>query len=513
MAQRAKKLYLTDGPVVRQFMATACRHTEGEFAGMPFVTEPEWQDPFLDEAFLIDPDTGLRVYEQVLWGGPKKLGKTSTAAALGLYGLTLDGVNGMPEPMSQVLIAAKSRKQAGLAGNMARAMANTSPVLPRRLHVRQHDILRRDGQGVMRWLGADAGTAQGVGPSFSITDELGIHPDERLYTTLLQSGVARRQPFHLAMTHVGWERYGVLGDLYDRAKSHPKLEVYGGKGSPANEPALMVVRDRENGFLFWWYGMGDRDDLEAENPVTWKKCNPASWQTPDKLRKLKARVQLNDYLRFNLNAWVLDIASFLPTGAWGSLSDPELVIPRGSTVWVGVDIATAYDCSAIVVNGAYMGNDNRVRHRVVAYIYQADEGKISMKRRVAMKLRELAKKYDIAEVHYDPWRFDDQAELLADDGLEMVEFPQNHSRMVPATNTLYEVVIDGRIKHDGDEELARHMGHAITVQVERGSRLDKRKSKEKIDAAVACAMAVDAAESAFTRGDHLDTGPSVVLVG
>jgi phage terminase large subunit-like protein len=508
---RAPK-YLTDGPVVREFWRRNLRHTEGHYAGRPFEAEG-WQSKFLDEAFLIDPRTGRRVYWQIVEGMPKKNGKTTKAAGISLFGLSEDRLNGVREMRPQVLLAAAARDQAALCGNTARAMVKSSRQLRRALTVRQRDILNPKNEGVLRWIASDSSTAQGVGPSFSVTDELGMHKDERLYETILQSGIGREQPFHLAITHTGWDRYGVLGDIYDRAMRHPKLEVYGGKGRPKGEPALMIVRDREDGFLFWWYGLGDRDDLDPEDPATWMACNPASWLNVDEIRKLKAGVRESNFRRFNLNAWVSTIESFLPAGEWQRLADPELVIPRGARVYLGIDTAKKYDMSAIIVNAPYRDSAGRVQHQVIAYIFEADEGKSSMKARVKAKVRDLARRYDVREAHFDPYRFDSEAEELLDEGIEMVEFHQSHSRMVPATQNLYEAVNDGRIRHDGDRELAGHLANAITVETERGNRLDKKKSKHKIDAAVACAMAVDAAENAFARGDHDSDGPQIVMIG
>ena len=72
----------------------------------------------------------------------------------------------------------------------------------------------------------------------------------------------------------------------------------------------------------------------------------------------------------------------------------------------------------------------------------------------------------------------------------MVEFPQTDARMVPASQNLYQLVLEQKLAHDGDSILARHVGNAVADQKPRGWRLTKpRGSRRKIDAVIACAIA------------------------
>jgi phage terminase large subunit-like protein len=68
--------------------------------------------------------------------------------------------------------------------------------------------------------------------------------------------------------------------------------------------------------------------------------------------------------------------------------------------------------------------------------------------------------------------------------------------MGPATQRFYEAVTTGRIRHDGDPRLARHLDNAQLKTDSRGSRLQKdaRNSPRKIDLAVASVMALDRAD-------------------
>ena len=109
-------------------------------------------------------------------------------------------------------------------------------------------------------------------------------------------------------------------------------------------------------------------------------------------------------------------------------------------------------------------------------------------------MRELAATYDVREVAYDPWRFQQGALELQEAGLLVVEFPQSNTRMVPASERLYAAVVEGRLKHPNDPHLNAHVAAAVARDTPRGWRLDKTKGTEQIDAVVALAMAVEAAE-------------------
>jgi hypothetical protein len=115
---------------------------------------------------------------------------------------------------------------------------------------------------------------------------------------------------------------------------------------------------------------------------------------------------------------------------------------------------------------------------------------------VRARLAGRARVYDsgVTEISYDPWSFRESAEILADDGLPMVEFPQNAARMAPASETLYELIVNKRLVHDGDLVLRDQVLAAVISPTERGGwRISKRKSLERIDACVSLAMTADRA--------------------
>jgi hypothetical protein len=60
-------------------------------------------------------------------------------------------------------------------------------------------------------------------------------------------------------------------------------------------------------------------------------------------------------------------------------------------------------------------------------------------------VQELAGRYQLAELVYDPWRFGQAAQELAQRGIPVVEFPQTDQRMIPASNRLHEAITESRL--------------------------------------------------------------------
>ena len=486
---------LTYGPRVAQFCGANVRQTKGKWGGTPLDFEP-WQREFLDEAFSVDPATGLRWYREVLLGIPRKNGKSTMAGGIGLYLLVADGEAG-PE----VYAAAAAKDQARVVFDQARDFVLTSPTLPDVLQVRRYDIACPENRGVFRVVSSDARLQHGSNPSGNVIDELWAHKDAELYTALTSGTGARAQPMTVTITTAGWDLESPLGMLYDRALRLPDVT--------RPTPFLTVAKDRANGFLMWWYGAPD--DADADDPLTWSGSNPASWITDQYLRTERSKPSMRDadFRRLHLNQWTTSEQLWLPAGAWKQGLDVGAVLTDTLPVGVGIDMGQTHDSTGVVV-AQRQGEDVVVRARAWENPYPKghtlhDGWQVSTEE-IRKHLQGLFADYPVPmskrdertapgpAYAYDPWHFRESAEMLADDGLNMVEFPQFASRMGPASEQLYELVKAGRLKHDGDPILARHVAAATAKLTRRGWVITKPEgSSRRIDLAIALAMAVDQA--------------------
>jgi phage terminase large subunit-like protein len=171
-------------------------------------------------------------------------------------------------------------------------------------------------------------------------------------------------------------------------------------------------------------------------------------------------------------------------------------------VFVGVDMALKHDSIAVVV--AQPRGDGRVVCR--AKIWHPDSAMDVAA--VEAHIRGLARDWRVVEVAYDPAFFQRSAEVLADDGLPMVEFPQSTARMVPACGTLYEMIVGGKLAINNDPMFIDQLLSPAQRQTDSGWRLSKGKSKRKIDAAIATVIAVDRA----TRRQEVAPTPGFFVV-
>ena len=109
--------------------------------------------------------------------------------------------------------------------------------------------------------------------------------------------------------------------------------------------------------------------------------------------------------------------------------------------------------------------------------------------RAATFLPELAQRYRIVELVYDPWRAQHLAETAAQHRIRTVAFPQSDSRMVPASASLHRAVVEQHLRHPDDEKLNEHVAAAIARSGRRGWRIDMAERGTPVDGLVALCMA------------------------
>lgn len=109
-------------------------------------------------------------------------------------------------------------------------------------------------------------------------------------------------------------------------------------------------------------------------------------------------------------------------------------------------------------------------------------------------IQDLGEKYHIAEIAADRWNATMLIQNLEDDGFTMIPFGQGFQSMSPPTKELMKLVLEKRIAHGGNPPLAWMMDNIYIRTDPAGNiKIDKQKSTEKVDGAVALVMALDRA--------------------
>lgn len=472
----------SDGPEVCWFLERYCRETQGQNAGKTLQLL-KWERDLFGELLILRPE-GQRVYRQALIGLPRKNGKSSLCAGLGIYLLMGDG-----EPGAQVFSCAGDREQARIVFGTAKRMVELEPELGARLKLYRDAIEHPASGSVYRVVSAEAYTKEGLNPSGVIFDELHVQPNRELWDVMTLGVGTRLQPLVIAITTAGYDLDGTIcGELYRYGKRVQSGEIA--------DPTF---------FFRWWEP--SRADCDWRDEAVWYEANPSlgHFLHLEALRDAANKKPENIFRRYHLNQWTATAEAWLPFGAWDACRS-DLELDPGLPLHVGIDVALRNDSTAIVC-----AQKHGERTVVRAFVWENPFPEGSEQHdawtlnpfEVERMLRELRQTYPAPtallngqllpgpEFLFDPAFFFRSAEVLAGEGLAMVEYPQHDSRMVPASQALYQLVVEGKIAHSGDPALARQVGNVVADQRPRGGwRISKpRGSRKKIDAAVALAIA------------------------
>ena len=389
---------------------------------------------------------------------PKGNGKTTLSAALAVYHI-------LRVPRPAVYVAASSRDQATVLYESARELAS-HPALAGKVVLR-HLELRVEG-GHLRVLASDAPKAHGLSPTLAIVDELHAHPDDQLYVALRSAMLKRPGARMIVISTAGQGAESPLGRLRARALAQPFVRRSG---------ALTEAQGGSLRLLEW----SVPEDGDVQDAKVVKRANPASWITVEGITEQREALPDLAFRRFIANQWTAKAGAWLPPGAWQACAG-ETSFEEGERIWVGVDVGGERSDSAVVwVNE---------RLHVGVEVFHGDAAVLE----VGALVEELAGRFTIVEAVFDPWRAGQLAQEWEQRGIVAVNFPQSDSRMIPASQRLYDAIIERRLVHPDHPELNAHVHAAIARHSRRGWRLDRAERSDKIDAVIALCMALERAE-------------------
>jgi phage terminase large subunit-like protein len=410
---------------------------------------------------------------QALVSIPAGNGKSTLAAALGLYGLLGDRTEG-----AQVLVVASDERQARIIFTAAARMVELDDDLSARVQVFKDHLLEPRTNSVFMALPADPGALQGWDPSLAIVDELHVVSADTYEAMAARAG-KREQSLLLAISTP--PKAGQDDSVMRRLVDH---------GRAGHDPS------------FYFREFAAPAGCEVDDEHAWALANPAldDFLHRDALRAtLPPKMREAAFRRYRLGQWVQVDDAWLPDGAWDACADPTVDIVDGSEVVVALDGSFSRDCTVLVVATV------EPRPHVHLYrLWEAPEGAHDWRvpvLQVEDAIRAACLRWRVLEVAADPYRWQRSLEVLDGDAIPVHEFFQNAARMGPATARLYQLVVDQELTHDGDPRLARHMANAILKTDSRGARLAKehKDSPRRIDAAVAAVMAVHRAAELADR--------------
>lgn len=487
-----------------QFLARL-RLTEGKYAGKRFPLA-RFQDRIVRRVYGDTDSHGLRRVRTVFLFLPRGNGKTTFTSGLAL--LHLFGPE--HEPAGQVICAAGDRDQASLTFNPAARMCRIDRVLNRatRIADSRKTITHTASASVLRAISRESKTKHGLSISFLNADEIHVWPDRDLWDVLTTSMGKRENPLTVITTTAGEGDLSIAWELYSYAVKVASGEIT----DPTFLPVLYEAPK----------------DCDPFDEAIWHACNPALAEGFRSLDEMRAKAlmakqmpgQLAMFKRLYLNIWsdgAADPAFDMDVYDEGAQDfDPDEFL--GEPCWIGVDLSSTSDLTAVVA--VWMREDfyfvcpwfflpeETVKRREgagkVPYKQWALDGNLILTKGnvvdyafVEAKIIEIGQKYDVREVSMDPWNSQGTSTRLEDMGLPVVRFRQGWVSMSPAVKELERAILSRRFMHGGHPILRWNFQNVvIDVDPAGNVKFNKARSADKIDGAVAAAMAVARAAQA-----------------
>jgi phage terminase large subunit-like protein len=391
---------------------------------------------------------------------PRKNGKSRVIGSFAAWHL-------LRTPQAQVVVVANSKEQAEIIDRYARQVA-MHPAVEQQFEPRFRELRGPDGS-TLQVKSADAGRLLGLTPTLAIYDEFCVAKDAGIYTALRSALLPGATMF--TVTTAGWGAESPLGRLRARALAQPDVRVKG---------CLTDARGPDIRMLEWMVP----EDVDLDDFKRAKQANPLSLITPGWLREQRGALHEIDYQRFHLNRWVGRIGSWLPAGAWAACANGRRPEP-GSPIWAAVDLGGSRADSACTWISR-LGDDH---FAIDAAIFSGEDGVVG----VHDTLVELAERFQLREVSFDPWRAQVLVRGLEERGIKTTAFAQSDSRMLPASAALHRAVVEGRIHHPDDPKLNEHVAAAVARHGRRGWRIDQAERGTPVDGLIALVMAHEAA--------------------
>lgn len=265
-----------------EFIENYCRHSKGKMGGKPFILEL-WQKALVAATFgIVHKIDGTRKFQEVMLVVGRKNGKSTLAAAIGLYLQIADG-----EPGAEIYAVATKKDQAKIIWLEAKRMVKKSPSLNKRMKTLVSEINAEFNDSFFRPLGRDSDSLDGLNVHGALLDEVHAWKDQNLYDVVVDGTTSREEPLVFITTTAGTVRESVFDIKYDEAER--VINGYEDPNGYKNERFLPII-----------YELDNRKDWIDED--CWYQANPGlgTIKRIDQLRNKVNKAKANPLLVKNL---------------------------------------------------------------------------------------------------------------------------------------------------------------------------------------------------------------------
>lgn len=494
------------------------RHPKNPAPGHPFQLDP-FQENIIRRVYGPRHPDGTRIVRRVVLLLPRGNRKTSLCAGFNLLHL----IGPERQPGGLVISAASAHEQALELFQETALIVQGDKRLSKKLSVREYVSRIAYDELKTRYVAvaADGNVAHGKTPNVVIADELHAwHGTKglRMWEALDSALVKVPGTLLIVASTSGRGQENLAWQTVDYAIKVQKGLIH----DPATLPVIFMAEPEDD-----WR---DEEVWRAVNPGL-AHGYPDITGFRDKSRKAEfSPFERDGFLQFNLNRWLDNSTSpFVDMHVYdegrAAVDLDELEIEQ-APCWLGVDLSKNEDLTVIVAawrdgQGGFVvhpwffcPSDNlRKRGELhgAPYVEWAEDGFINPTpgntvdlQTVEDQIREICARFNVQEIAFDPTFGRTMMARLNEDGLNAVEFRQGWASMAPAVKELERAILAGDLRHGGQPVLRWNVEN-IQIETDRaGNRMfHKGKSGNKIDGAVAMAMAVGRASAG---GDRFTTG-------
>ena len=477
-------------------------HIKGDWAaaGMLIVLAV-WQIFCLASIFgWVHGVTGKRRFRVADIIVPRKNGKSMLAAVIGLYMLGPDEEHG-----AEIYSGATSQDQAMEVFRPALLISRATPRLCSRFGVSANASNLSILENNSKFEPVIGKPGDGASPSCAIVDEYHEHKTSDLYDTMQTGMGARSQPLMLVITTAGSD---ISGPCYLHQVELQKIL----EGTIENDQRFGII-----------FTIDEGDEWTSEEALL--KANPNFGISVDaeflSIQQRDAQAdprKQNVFKTKHLNVWVAAASPWLNLYNFQKAGDSTLTLQ--SHAWdgsvIGLDLASKQDIASEVTltwlgegeeRNYYALSKNYVPESAIekpenahyaAWVLGghliATAGNMIDLTQIQEDVISIASEIGTREVAKDPWGGHQLGANLANEGLEVVDIPQQVRHLSEPMKQIAALVDAGRFHHDGNPAYVWMMNN-VEVKEDRNENIFPRKSRatNKIDAAVATIVAMNRA--------------------
>lgn len=505
-----------------------CRHVRGCFAGLPIELEPFQKFDIGCLFGWVHKKTGIRRFKTGYIREARGQGKSTLMSGIALFGMVGDSFYPPNKPQEakyenkpEVVCIAVDRGQAEIVWGDARDMALQSPEIAKRLNIQKTKISHKTRGGDLRKLSKDTKNKDGGAPCIIIVDEYHDHPTSGVKDKTAYGKGKRSQSLEIIVTTAGEDAEN------KPCKKEDDIVKKILRGEIISDAYFGVIREID-------------DDDDPHDESVWVKSNPIFRVMNKYSQSIYDEMQNEHNLAFGsgdnskirqwmikrVNRWQVDAENRYMSGCmtkWNALAISRtnfIEIIRGKECFVGLDLGKSSDLTAVsyvfpLENGkyavsahGYIPSVSVIKHEHSDRVPYRDwvkdgwctitDGAVTDYNYIKTQLENNRRNYGLIyrEICFDPYNATHFIQDLKNSGYsesELIEIRQGVLTLSAPTKYFRDLVLQGRIIHEGSPLLSWCLSNAVEIIDNNGNIKLSKKHKDdsqRIDLAAAVIFAM-----------------------